>query len=870
MKKLISIILAIALFIPVMPSALAEEKAEEIPFPRHEASKSIGRANWAASCNNGTVCYDRKGTPLVCFTVQGGYFYAFNLLTGKVVKDFKLNGNYIMSHLVRTGPDGKVWINYYPANYIDVYDPISGAYYTDERSSGFHSQDGGLITDEGMIYLGEYRDAGARIYAFNTKTGEERYYGPYDPDVTYFKGICQDEKYIYAGSGVGVENARMYRINKETGECDKTFLENTGGAIIYTAYLINGRIVAHASSQLFFVNAETLELENSIPSGHARHGDMGECPYDPNLIYHYYSGAIWEYNMATKTNKRICSSSLTVGLCWAELPNGDWVLALRSSQMGKVGYFNPKTKTVTAYEVDKIADAGPNGQCLEISPEGILYRGGYQNSMGAYNINTGEFIFSRPTWGQNEGQGFLNGKTYFGVYTDAVMYRYDPERPWKNVSYNHDTKYRGYEANPSMVFDIEEGQDRPFVVKGYKDKLYIGTMSGYNGAGGALTILSEEDGVNPPHAEVYKGVVGKHSVCGIAVKDNLVYISSTARNGKGEFEYIDEPPVIAVFDTEKKEVIQTVVPEIPEVGDKARSLGEISFGPDGLLYAAVTDKGGVVFAMDPETFEVVKYVSLNPSFNRKAEARPAYLRWSDSGFLYTTCGWDVMCINPETMKATKLGVNCSLMTLDHNDNLWLSKGAYVSVQKVNQYDRLQGFLRQIAKLPKKNYTEEEWKALSVKTEEAKAFTEETDPELIQEIIREIKGLRDKKPYVKPQDAISVYIDGEKLELDCYKDGVTKIYDNYTMVPYRAFLEKLGFKVTWNVHNATITATKDDTVLEIIMNAKKYSINGEAKESEAYSWLLSGIQYIPARTIAEELGYEVIWNEKENSVEISKN
>lgn len=866
MKKIISILLSIILCF----SSAATFAADDRGFPEFEEQKGIGRANWSAETHNGTICYDREGRPLMCFSTQGGFFWVIDLMTGKVKEKFNTTGTYIFAHLVSIAPNGKVYIHYYPGDTFDVYDPIAGTYVAEPTDPSFHVQDGGNVFDDGMIYMGEYHDEGAKVYAYDIYKKTLRIYGPLDPKCTYVKGITADDKYIYAGTGTGAENTRMIRIDKETGE-QTDFLKDTGGGIIYTAYMINNKIVAHTNGKLHIVIPETLEKEISIPSSHSRQGEIDPSPYDERVFYHYYSGSIWKYNTETQEHTEVVECPLDTTLAWAELPNGDWVLSLRSNAMEKIGYFNPKTKEVKVFELDQIADAGPNGQCLEISPEGLLYRGGYQSSMGAYNINSGEFFFSMPKWHQNEGQGFLNGKTYFGTYTDAVMYRYDPERPLTTdyLNYNFNKKYQGYNANPSMVFDIEEGQDRPFVVENYKDKLYIGTMSGYNISGGALVIMEEEDGINPPKAEVYYNIIEGHSITGIAVKDNLVYVSSTVRNGKGEYELPEGSPQIIVFDTDKKEVVQQITPDLPIVGTSAKTIGEISFGPDGLLYGIVADREGVVFAMDPETFEVVKYTVLNPGFNEGAQARPAYIRWGDDGIFYTTGGWNVYAVNYETMEFKQMAPNCSLMTLDHNGNLWYSKGAYVFYRNINQFDRLTGFLKLLENLKQSDYTAEEWTELQDKINEAKGYTEETDPVVIQDTIRIIKGLRDKEPYVEPQNDIDIILDGEKVEFDYDTTGTVKIYNGTTYVPYRAYLELLGYKVKWNVHTATITATKEDSEISMVVNNYKYNINGEEVTSDICPVLLTGRQYIPVRLISEKLGYEVEWNEKENTVTINK-
>ncbi len=876
MKRMLCVLLTVILCFSSVSvfarnSAVADiSYLEKMDFPEYSAQKTIGRGSWSAQGHNGAICYDKEGRPLMCFSTQGGFFFVIDLLTGKVKEQHTIIGAYTLAHMVTTAPNGKVYIHFYPELQFNVYDPITSTLTMEVSKHKVHSQDGGCITEDGIVYLGSYDLNGAKVLEYNIETKESKLYGPFDSRVAYIKGVTSDDKYLYVGTGASKELVRMIRYDKETGE-QTDFLWNTGGGVVYTAYMINGKIVAYTNGKLHIVDPATLEKEITIPSAHSTLGELEECPYDPNLLYHYLSGAIWQYNFTTREHKRVADCPLDTMLSWAQLPNGEWVLTLRSNFMSDIGYFNPKTNEVTVMKLDAVANAGPNVNSIEITDDGILFTGGYQTSMGAYNINTKEHLFSMPVWHQNEVASSYKGKTYFGVYTDSVVWRYDPEQPVTDdyLTYNFDTVYRGMDANPSMLWDIEDQQDRIFVIEGYKDRLYIGTFCGYNYSGGALAIMSLEDGENPPETELYRHIIPDHSIHGIAIKDDMVYISSTARNGKGEFEYPDTRPQIAVFDINKKEVVKRVTPDFPVVGTSAKSIGEISFGPDGLLYGAVSEKDGLIFAMDPETFEIVRYVALQPGFSKDPMARPAYLRWGDDGFLYTCAGWQVFAVNPLTMEYKKLAVNCSIMTLDHNGNIWFAKGGGVFHIDVNQYDRLQGFLKALESLNQANYTEEEWKALSEAIAEAKKFTEKTDPVIIQDSIRIIKGLRDHDPYIEPQNAIDIVMDGEKLELDYDTTGVTKIYNSRTLVPYRAILEKLGYKVKWDVHKATITAEKEGSTLSMIMNENIYTINGEKVEYDTPPVLLSGRQYIPIRLIAESLGYEVIWNEAENTVELNK-
>ena len=762
--KLLSKILIFALLICNLyfPSG-AYAASAETDFPGFGEAKSYGRGVFSAAVNGGAICYDKDGNPLMCFATQGGNFFACDLLTGKVVFEKKTTKTYIMAHLVKTASDGKVYIQYYPGNTFDVYDPKTGEYKEVYPGVSIRSQDGGNVTHDGKILLGSYYDTGACAYEYDIQTNTVKTYGPLDKNSHYIKGIDADENYIYAGTGVGEGNTKLYRINKSTGE--QSVIYDFGGSIVYNVKVNSNYIIAQTGSGCYVIDKNN--YSNFKLVGGSEPSDPS--PYNENLFYTIdYSKWIYELNAETK---EITPVNLSIPLDayeeaefaqWATLSNGDKVLGFRTNMMNKIGYFNPKTNEVVTHQLDRIADEGPNIQSMEISPEGVIYMGGYQTAMAAYDINKNEFLFKLQYWKQNEGVGFLNGKTYFGVYTDARLWRYDPKKNWNYKEYSGNGKYQGSSYNPVMVYDIEESQDRPFVVKGYNNKLYVGTMSGYNELGGALTIYSETSS-GYPSAKTYRNVIPNQSITGVAVKDNLVYLSGTIRGGLG-IEPIETQAKIAVFDTNTNTVVtEAFVPDLPIVGKTSQTIGEISFGPDGLLWGC-SEKEGLVFAMDPETFEVKKYVSVNPGDDRGALARPLYLRWGSDGLLYTTAGWNVTVIDPDTMTYKTIAESCSLMTLDPYGDIWIARGSNFFKIEVSWFEKLQEILESI---DFNNYeSSTALGELKVLCASASLLTEESEDS---EIISAIDAINAKK---KELNDTSKYVSGFGAELDYLTQTVT--------------------------------------------------------------------------------------------------
>lgn len=679
-------ILLVALNLIASLSGIAAPSAA---FPEIGQYVGMGRGVYCALTDGGAICYDAEGIPLMCYSTQGGCFFAIELTTGKIRDEFESTGSYIMSHILKTAADGKVYSHIYPSGMFDVYDPIARTYTAVNPGYNVHSQDGGTVTDDGRILIGEYASAGASVYEYNIYDKTFNRYGPFDPTWTYIKGIAADGKYIYAGTGIDQPNCKVLRINRETGEYD-ILLEGAAN-IIYNMQFTAGKVIAHSSGSLHIIDAETFVREKVI-SGNA---PSEPSPINENLIYTAIGSKLYEIDVVNLTSTLVGTSPLSGGTNftqWAKLPDGQWVLGLRTGQMKQIGYLNPADKSFFCVNTERVADEGPNIQSLAVSPQDVVYMGGYQTGMSAYDIKTNEFIFQAPGWAQNEGVGFLDGKTYFGVYTGAEIWRYDPAKPWKFKSYSGGGTYQGAEYNPSMVYDVEYEQDRPFLVEGYNGKLYVGTFPEYAKRGGALVIYSEDEEGNPS-ATVRRNLIINQAITGLEVKDNLVYLSGSIRCGHG-VDPIETQAKIAVYNAKTGVIKKRFVPNLPVVGTKAESIGDLSFGPDGLLWGCC-DKEGLIFAMNPTTFEVEKYITVSPGSDIGEYARPLYLRWSRDGLLYANPGKVLCVIDPYTMEYERILNSCSLFDLDSEGNLWHASGAYFRKTEIDIYPRFEKLMESV-------------------------------------------------------------------------------------------------------------------------------------------------------------------------------
>lgn len=113
--------------------------------------------------------------------------------------------------------------------------------------------------------------------------------------------------------------------------------------------------------------------------------------------------------------------------------------------------------------------------------------------------------------------------------------------------------------------------------------------------------------------------------------------------------------------------------------------------------------------------------------------------------------------------------------------------------------------------------------------------------------------------------IRVQLNGTSLSFD--QEPV--IENDTTLVPFRAIFEALGMDIEWNNELQTITATKDDLVLELSIGSTTASKSGELIQLSAAPTIIGERTMIPVRFIAESLGMNVEWQSDTSTVEITQ-
>lgn len=103
--------------------------------------------------------------------------------------------------------------------------------------------------------------------------------------------------------------------------------------------------------------------------------------------------------------------------------------------------------------------------------------------------------------------------------------------------------------------------------------------------------------------------------------------------------------------------------------------------------------------------------------------------------------------------------------------------------------------------------------------------------------------------------ITVTIDGRFVNFDVPPQKI----DGRVMVPLRQIFEGLGAKVGWDEKTQTVTGSKDDTSVILVLNEKNATVNGKTVTLDAPSTKIKGRTFVPARFVAEGLDADVKWD-----------
>ena len=114
--------------------------------------------------------------------------------------------------------------------------------------------------------------------------------------------------------------------------------------------------------------------------------------------------------------------------------------------------------------------------------------------------------------------------------------------------------------------------------------------------------------------------------------------------------------------------------------------------------------------------------------------------------------------------------------------------------------------------------------------------------------------------------INIYVDGTEL-----KSNTSAFIDNgSTMAPMRDIFERLNAEVEWNGDTKTITASKQDTTINLQIDSDTLMKNGISEQLDAVPVIVDDMTFVPVRAVSQALGANVTWDSDTQTVYITSN
>jgi len=119
------------------------------------------------------------------------------------------------------------------------------------------------------------------------------------------------------------------------------------------------------------------------------------------------------------------------------------------------------------------------------------------------------------------------------------------------------------------------------------------------------------------------------------------------------------------------------------------------------------------------------------------------------------------------------------------------------------------------------------------------------------------------PALAETNEIYVFVDGTRLNLDVNP----VISDGRTLVPMRQIFEALGYEIKWDDATQQITATRENSSIQMQVNSKQANVNGRTVQMDVAATVQNGRTLVPLRFVGEASGATVDWDNSASTIHI---
>lgn len=587
-----------------------------------------------------------------------GTFYALDAATGEKRFSRQVTGASIVWAMTRSS-NGNVYFASSENGRLFRYSP-NERNITDlgVNPSGSFVWDIDATPDGRYLYGAVYPQG--KMFEYDTQTSAFKDLGTMKQGKEYVRGLGVTDRYVYSGLGTfaDAEPRIVVRYDRETGA--KTDIVIPSASTFINDVQIYGGKLFIASGSVYVVDESTLKPVDTFSYG----GQISPpYPEQQSLVYFTSGNKIFSYRLDTGIRQEagtlpsLASTSMKT-LGWVRPAAGQF--AGKSVLSGVTSYgdsflFDPASGKAVEVRLD-VAGSPVQTHSMKAGPDGKLYLGGYHQGVSVYDPSARSFLVHQYHTLQPESVGFLNGKVYFGMYGGAQIFKYDPAKPWQYGTAAGNNPYRAY--------DIRE-QDRPYVFASGDNKLFVGTIPDYGHLGGKLTVYDEA--ANTWKEYDNSRLVRNQSITGLAYRNGKLYGSTTVKGGLG-ISPTETEAKLFIWDVATERKIAERPLNLP--GHKPPMIGNLAFGPDGLLWGAT---GSAIFALDPDTLDTVKSRALySPELDKSGSWRPFDLLFGEDGYIYSTIGLAITVIDPKTLEFDQLAPKAGVIALGSDGSVYYS------------------------------------------------------------------------------------------------------------------------------------------------------------------------------------------------------
>ena len=116
---------------------------------------------------------------------------------------------------------------------------------------------------------------------------------------------------------------------------------------------------------------------------------------------------------------------------------------------------------------------------------------------------------------------------------------------------------------------------------------------------------------------------------------------------------------------------------------------------------------------------------------------------------------------------------------------------------------------------------------------------------------------------RPEVKYPVTFNGHPVTFDVEPVNV----NNRVFVPFRAIFEKMGADVQWDQASQTVTATRGDTRVQLVIGSTTARVNGTARTLDAAPFIQNGRTLVPLRFVSEAFGAQVEYDAATTAISI---